>query len=273
MDTITITSIIAAIISVLSVILSYRKINLQRKQEKELLMQLENKSNKYLKELSKYLEDGGKLSSIDEIEGSLTKQELIVRNKLFEKYILNIINNKNKNFSEVRDALYGEQKINNNYLEKIHKNLTNSIRIRNELNSIKIDKLIFELEEQKLINKNLQQRLLETQNTRKRKSNKINIRHRDEIIVVSTDEIVFIMAENDGCRLHYKSKNLWTYISLKELTNQLPEDKFVRIFRSTIVNIDHIDWINHSTLKVSSGDELKIGRSYKNDIKLKVNRR
>ena len=133
METITIISIVAAFMSILSLIISYRKINLQRRQEKELLNKLEKKSSKYFRELIKHLDDGKSISSIDEIEGRLSEHEILLRNQLFEKYILTVLkNNQKKKFSEVKDALYREKKINRHYLGKIHRNLSNQIKAHNK---------------------------------------------------------------------------------------------------------------------------------------------
>lgn len=59
---------------------------------------------------------------------------------------------------------------------------------------------------------------------------------------------------------------MWLDISLKSLLDRLNGDKFVRIHRSTIVNLDHVEWVNHSSLKMRNGEDLKIGRTYKKDI-------
>ena len=265
MESITLVSLIAALTSIVGAILSYRKIQIQKRQEEELLLHLERKSNKYLKELSKYLEEGGKISTIEELEGSLTKEELAIRNSLFEKYILSVINNQNNKFSEVREALYKNQKINSNYLEKIHKSFSNVIQNKGlEYNRrYEVEKLIFELEEQKEINKLLR---AELSNKVNQKNKIIDVQDKDILRKIDSSQIVFIKAEDFGCRIHFENKSFWTNTTLLQMMDKLPTDNFIRIFRGTVINVNHVEWINYNTLKVSSGEELKIGRKYKNDI-------
>ncbi len=57
---------------------------------------------------------------------------------------------------------------------------------------------------------------------------------------------------------------MWGDLTLREFISMLNEhNDFIQCFRSTIVNIKFIDWVNHATLKMINGDELKIGRVYK----------
>jgi len=132
MELLTILSLSAAFLSIISVVISYRKIQKQKKQERELLKKLEKKSSKYLNELIRHLEKGKSIHSINEIEGNLSEIEMLKRNKLFEKYILKILqDNQQSKFSEIRDALYLEKKINKLYLEKIHRRLANKTKAHN----------------------------------------------------------------------------------------------------------------------------------------------
>lgn len=134
MELSTILSVSAAFLSIISVAISYRKIQKQKKQERELLKKLEKKSSKYLNELIRHLEKGHSIHTIDEIEGNLTEIEMLKRNELFEKYIMKILqDNQESKFSEIRDALYLEEKINKFYLEKMHKRLVNRTKAHNKL--------------------------------------------------------------------------------------------------------------------------------------------
>ena len=76
-----------------------------------------------------------------------------------------------------------------------------------------------------------------------------------------------MQAEDDGVRIYYDDISKWSDISLVNMQKQLDDSLFVQIFRGTIVNINHIAWINTNTLKMKSGAELKIGRTFKPQIK------
>lgn len=268
MVTESIIAIIAALLSILMALMSYNKIRKQTKQERELLSMLENKSSEYLKNLIKHLEDGGSIETIQEIEGHLTKSEMEIRDRLFEKHILDIIKgNEKTNFSEVKNALYSDGKINRNYLEKIHNNLSkiSKYRTTSDDKDLDINNLIFQIEELKTINQNLERRLKILSDRNYNYEGKIEIKLRDKFLLLNLNEITHITAEDGGCRIVTVKNRYWADYPLKHFANLLPKN-FVRIHRPTIININYVEWINHMSLRLSDGNEFKVGRTYKKEL-------
>jgi len=268
METISIVAITAVIISIVNVVISFRKIKIQRKQEEELLQKLEKKSSKYLKELIKNLEEGESLESLTELDGNLTKQELEIRDKLFEKQILKILSNYKENkFSEVKDALYYQERINKNYLNKIHKSLVklsetkNSSKTKDEI----IKDLIFQLEEQESLNSELRKRI-ESEESIKDRVKELNLSSKGRNFKINVNSISHIKAELDGCKVYTTNENIWIPIKLKEFSKMISSNKFIKIHRGTIVNIDYVNWVSNSSLMLSNGNEFKVGRTYKTSL-------
>ena len=53
-----------------------------------------------------------------------------------------------------------------------------------------------------------------------------------------------------------------TQMSLKDLSDMLPKDRFARIHRSFVVPLDRISKYSSRNVLLSSGEELPVGRVY-----------
>lgn len=71
----------------------------------------------------------------------------------------------------------------------------------------------------------------------------IFIRSSDKMIKVVINNILYIEAERNYCKIHCKDKEILIVSTLKELDEKLPTQHFLRIHRSFIINISHIDEI------------------------------
>ena len=71
----------------------------------------------------------------------------------------------------------------------------------------------------------------------------IFIRSSDKMIKVVINNILYIEAERNYCKIHCKDKAILIVSTLKELDEKLPTQHFLRIHRSFIINISHIDEI------------------------------
>jgi DNA-binding LytR/AlgR family response regulator len=79
----------------------------------------------------------------------------------------------------------------------------------------------------------------------------IFIRSSDKMIKVAIKEILYIEAERNYCKIHCKEKEILIVSTLKELDEKLPSQFFLRIHRSFIVNISHIDEIATSHVVIA----------------------
>ena len=82
-------------------------------------------------------------------------------------------------------------------------------------------------------------------------SDSIYIRSSDKIVKVVIKDVLYIEAERNYCKLHCKEKQLLIVSTLKDLDEKLPAQHFLRIHRSFIVNISHIDEIASSHVVIA----------------------
>ncbi len=103
---------------------------------------------------------------------------------------------------------------------------------------------------------------------------KILVNVKDETKLIQILTIKFISAEDQYSKLHlHDNSSVLLRKSLSDWEEILPEDKFIRIHRSTIINIDYVTklekWFNRS-LRVFIKDwpkELTVSRNYTQKLK------
>ncbi len=86
-------------------------------------------------------------------------------------------------------------------------------------------------------------------------------------VKIKTQDIIYIEGLKDYIKFRIKEhqKSLLTLMSFKVILEKLPTDKFIRIHRSYIVNIDYISSVQKSKLVVAQ-KQLPIGETYKNKV-------
>jgi two-component system LytT family response regulator len=81
----------------------------------------------------------------------------------------------------------------------------------------------------------------------KRDLGRIAIRTGKKVFFLKSDEIDWIEAEGNSVRLHTATQSHVIRASISSLELELDPEKFVRIHRSTIVNVDRVRWLEPST--------------------------
>ncbi|TDD98021.1 LytR/AlgR family response regulator transcription factor [Flavobacterium cellulosilyticum] len=71
----------------------------------------------------------------------------------------------------------------------------------------------------------------------------IFVRSHDKMVKVCIENILYIEAERNYCKIHCKDKEHLLVTTLKYLEEKLPANNLMRIHRSFIVNLHHIDEI------------------------------
>lgn len=79
----------------------------------------------------------------------------------------------------------------------------------------------------------------------------IFVRSHEKMVKVPIKDILYIEAERNYCRIHSKGKEYLLVITLKDLDEKLPQEHFLRIHRSFIVNISQIDEIANTHVVIS----------------------
>lgn len=99
----------------------------------------------------------------------------------------------------------------------------------------------------------------------------INIKDRGQIFRVDIDKIERIDAAGDYMCIHTGGQTLILRETMKDLEKRLDPRKFQRVHRSTIVNLDCVQEVRPHTngecfLKLGSGNEIKVSRSYRDVV-------
>lgn len=79
----------------------------------------------------------------------------------------------------------------------------------------------------------------------------IFVRHHEKMVKINIIDILYIEAERNYCRIYAKGKEYLIVTTLKDIDKKLPQNHFLRIHRSFIVNISQIDEIATSHVVVS----------------------
>jgi DNA-binding LytR/AlgR family response regulator len=78
----------------------------------------------------------------------------------------------------------------------------------------------------------------------------IYVRHHETMVKVAIQEIFYIEAERNYCRIHTKEKEYLQVMTLKDMEEKLPQNHFLRIHRSFVVNLSQIDEVGTDHLVV-----------------------
>ena len=101
---------------------------------------------------------------------------------------------------------------------------------------------------------------------------KISIKDSNEVALVKTHDIEWIDAAGDYMCIHSKGETHIMRTTMKQLETLLTPEKFQRVHRSTIVNLDRVVKVmTHMNgefyLILDNGEKLKMSRSFKEKIK------
>lgn len=106
--------------------------------------------------------------------------------------------------------------------------------------------------------------------------NRLSIKHKNIIKIISVSEINWIEAQGDYVFIHSNSEKYLLRDSLMALEKKLNPDVFVRIHRSSIVNIERVEKLKTSEhgdydVYLKDGTKLKMSRTYRDKFKKLLN--
>jgi len=78
------------------------------------------------------------------------------------------------------------------------------------------------------------------------------------------DDILFIESEKDAIKIKTKENEIVTLSSIKKILEKLP-NKFIRVHRSFIININHIKSFENKNIKIDDYT-IPISRAYKKEV-------
>lgn len=93
------------------------------------------------------------------------------------------------------------------------------------------------------------------------------IRHKDKMVKVLLAEILYAEADRSYCKIHTEKQTYFLSVPLRNIESQLPSNKFFRVHRSFVVNLQKIDAISeyHEFLTILS-HEVPISRRAKEEV-------
>jgi DNA-binding LytR/AlgR family response regulator len=85
---------------------------------------------------------------------------------------------------------------------------------------------------------------------------------------VDTRKIVYVEGWSEYIKIHLRDSDAPVVVlySLKNLIEQLPADRFMRIHRSYIIALAHIAEASRSNVRLDNGVTLPVGESYRPDF-------
>lgn len=101
-------------------------------------------------------------------------------------------------------------------------------------------------------------------------STKLFVKVDSQLVGLEIDDIVMVEAMADYVRIYTEEKRYTVYSSMKGISARLPEDKFMRVHRSYIVNLNRIDALEDNTL-ILGGNLVPVGVTYQKDLLARLN--
>lgn len=96
-------------------------------------------------------------------------------------------------------------------------------------------------------------------------SDSIFVRHHNTMVKVNIEDILYIEAERNYCRIYSKTKEYLLVMTLKDMAEKLPPKHFLRIHRSFIVNLSQINEIGTSHIVIQK-KAIPMSKSQKDEL-------
>lgn len=93
----------------------------------------------------------------------------------------------------------------------------------------------------------------------------LQIRADYQVKKIAIDDIMFIEGLKDYVKIHTAQGMVMTRLNLKQITEKLPGDDFLRVHRSFIVPLHRINSYNKSSVFIE-GKKIPLGASFRSDV-------
>jgi two-component system, LytTR family, response regulator len=104
----------------------------------------------------------------------------------------------------------------------------------------------------------------------KTEKNKLFVRVDSRLVPVEMDKILYVEAKADYVTINTDEKRHTVYSTMKGIESKLPEEKFIRVHRSFIINKEKIDSIEDNLVVI--GDKMiPVGVTYKDKLMDQLN--
>lgn len=89
-----------------------------------------------------------------------------------------------------------------------------------------------------------------------------------QLFRISVGDILFVEAAGNYMTFHTVDRKILSLLTMKEVMEQLPADMFVRVHKSFVVSLRHIDIVERHQVKVR-GVAIPIGLTYREQFQIK----
>lgn len=103
-------------------------------------------------------------------------------------------------------------------------------------------------------------------------SDYIYVKSNSKLVKVQNSNILFVEALKDYVIIHTDKERFTIHSTMKDIEKKLPEDIFMRVHRSYILNLNKINSIDSSNVNIEKSDKkIPIGGSYKDSLFKRLN--
>ena len=99
---------------------------------------------------------------------------------------------------------------------------------------------------------------------------RIPIKSDGKYIQTDLDEIRYLESYGNYVKVWLKDEYLLTPRTLKSFEEQLPEDRFLRIHKSHMVNLGYVDYLEGNQIRLKDETVLPVGKTYRKKVKNKL---
>jgi len=84
---------------------------------------------------------------------------------------------------------------------------------------------------------------------------------------INLNEIVYLKADSNYTNIVLQAKQVMVYGTLNNLSKELPQERFLRVHKSYIINLSHVESGSVCFVNMGNGDQVPVGRAYRNELK------
>jgi DNA-binding LytR/AlgR family response regulator len=96
-------------------------------------------------------------------------------------------------------------------------------------------------------------------------SESIFVRKNERMIKIMIKDIFYFEADRNYCKVHAKNRECLLVMTLKEIDEKLPKEHFLRIHRSYIVNLSHVDEVAGSHVVIGK-KAIPMSKNLRNEL-------
>ncbi len=98
----------------------------------------------------------------------------------------------------------------------------------------------------------------------------IYVKDGHKLVKVAIQDILYLEGSNNYTIIHTSDRKIVLSQTLKLVMHKLASNKFVRVHKSAVVNMDHIDMISDQKVHIKK-HEIPIGRTYRSKFMMQLN--